>query len=205
MIYTLELIGTIAFAISGASVGIKKKMDILGVAVLAMTTAVGGGILRDLIINVVPPAAFRDPTFTVTAIAVGLIAFLPPVREDYRRKAEFYEKVLLVTDALGLGIFTAIGIQAAYSAIPWCNGFLAGFVGVLTGVGGGVMRDVMAGEQPYIFVKHFYASASILGAVYCVLTWDHMSQAASLLSCTAVVVLLRILAAKYRWKLPKAE
>ena len=77
MIYTLELIGTIAFAVSGASVGIKKKMDILGVAVLAMTTAVGGGILRDLIINVVPPAAFRDPAFTVTAIAVGLIAFLP--------------------------------------------------------------------------------------------------------------------------------
>ena len=123
MIYTLELIGTIAFAISGASVGIKKKMDILGVAVLAMTTAVGGGILRDLIINVVPPAAFRDPTFTVTAIAVGLIAFLPPVREDYRRKAEFYEKVLLVTDALGLGIFTAIGIQAAYSAIPGATAF----------------------------------------------------------------------------------
>ena len=205
MIYTLELIGAIAFAISGASVGIKKKMDILGGAVLAMTTAVGGGILRDLILNVAPPAAFRDPAFTVTAIVTGLVAFLPAVREDYRRKAEYYEQILLLTDALGLGIFTAIGIQAAYSAIPWCNGFLAGFVGVLTGVGGGVMRDVMAGEQPYIFVKHFYASASILGAVYCVLTWGFMSQAASLLSCTGIVVLLRILAAKYRWKLPKAE
>ena len=87
MVFVLELLGTIAFAISGASTGIQKKMDIFGVSILAMTTAVGGGILRDIILNITPPAAFRNPVFTFTSIATGIIVFYI-VRHHYN----FYQK-----------------------------------------------------------------------------------------------------------------
>ncbi|MBR5356164.1 MAG: trimeric intracellular cation channel family protein [Lachnospiraceae bacterium] len=196
MIFVLEIIGTIAFAISGAMVGIEKKMDIFGVLVLGMTTAVGGGIIRDLLIGVVPPMAFQEPVYALTAIAVSIVVFLPFVRNRINK----ISKTILLMDSIGLGIFTVIGLRAG---APFENAFLSIFLALVTGVGGGVLRDMFAKDQPMIFIKHFYASASIIGAVVSLLLWD-INVETSMIVGAATVIVLRILAAKFRWHLPKA-
>ena len=203
--FILEIVGTVAFAISGAIVGIQKKMDIFGVSILGLTTAVGGGILRDLILNITPPAAFVDPVFAVTAIVVSILFFIPSVRAtlEYRRK--LYDLLILVMDSVGLGLFTVVGVRAAMNAGFASNLFLATFVGVLTGVGGGILRDIFAGDMPYIFIKHFYACASIIGAWTCALTWRSLYEVPSMILGATAIVVLRLLAAHFRWSLPKAK
>ena len=199
----LELIGTVAFSVSGAITGLKKKMDILGVVILGLTTAVGGGVIRDLILGITPPNTFRNPIYATFAIATAIVVFLPAVQNLIMKNRSLYNWLMLVMDSLGLGIFTVVGIQVAYSLSEEYNIFLLVFVGVVTGVGGGVPRDTMAGDPPYIFVKHFYACASLIGALICVLVWDSLGEANAMLAGTAVVVLLRLLAAHFRWSLPK--
>ena len=199
----LELIGTVAFSVSGAITGLKKKMDILGVVILGLTTAVGGGVIRDLILGITPPNTFRNPIYATFAIGAAIVVFLPAVQNLILKKRSLYNWLMLVMDSLGLGIFTVVGIQVAYSLSSEYNTFLLVFVGVGTGVGGGVLRDTMAGDPPYIFVKHFYACASLIGALICVLVWDSLGEANAMLAGTAVVVLLRLLAAHFRWSLPK--
>lgn len=201
----LELVGTVAFAASGAIIAIRKKMDIFGVAVLALTTAVGGGIIRDVILDVTPPATFRDPIYALTAIAVSIIVFLKPVRRYLTGNHAVYQRTMLVMDALGLGIFSVVGVSMAYTAQPDGGAFLAVFVGVLTGVGGGVMRDVMAGDMPYIFVRHIYACASLAGALLCALSWHALGQVPAMVAGAATVVVIRILSATFKWNLPKAD
>lgn len=205
MFFLLELIGTIAFAISGAQVAIDKKMDVLGVAMLGMTTAVGGGILRDLFLGITPPSAFRNPIYALVSIVCSIVLFLPPVRNFLKRFPNIYNRFFLISDALGLGLFTVIGIRVAFYAHVGNKVFLCIFVGVITGVGGGVIRDLFAGNKPYIFVKHFYACASIIGAVICSSTWPYWGETPSMFMGATLVICLRILAAYYRWELPRAE
>jgi len=205
VLLALEIIGTVAFAISGAIVGIQKKMDIFGVCILGLTTAVGGGVLRDLLLNITPPSAFRSPVFAVTAVITSVVIFIPAVHSSIDRKGTVYEKLLLIMDSIGLGLFTVIGIQAAKASSVDTNLFLETFVGVLTGVGGGMMRDIFAGVTPSIFVKHFYACASIIGAWICVLIWPFAGESVSMFAGAAAIVVLRLLAAYYRWSLPRAE
>ena len=112
LILIFEIIGTISFALTGAMTGLKKQMDIFGVCVLGVTTAVGGGIIRDLILGLTPPSAFRDPTSVLIAIAVSIIVFFPAVRRIFYRNKWLYEHVLLLADSAGLGIFTVCGAQA---------------------------------------------------------------------------------------------
>ena len=205
MLFVLELIGTIAFAISGAVVGIQKKMDVFGVSILAMTTAVGGGIIRDIILNVTPPAAFRRPVFALSAIAVGIIVFTLYRFHLEMEKLSFYDALLGVMDAIGLGLFTVIGVEAAYVHVADSNAYLAVFVGVVTGVGGGVMRDIFAGNTPAVFTKHFYACASLIGAIGCALSWSRIDPVFSMLFGAITIVVLRNLASHYRWSLPKIK
>ena len=205
MFFILELIGTVAFAISGAIVAIQKKMDIFGVAILAMTTAVGGGIIRDIILNITPPAAFREPVFTLSAIATGIIVFIFAKRNFHLHKQALYEIALRIMDAVGLGLFTVIGVETAYTSVADTNVYLAVFVGVLTGVGGGVLRDMLAGNTPYIFTKHFYACASLIGAIVCSACWSRLGSVLSMLIGAAIILVLRNLAAHYRWSLPKIQ
>ena len=115
-IFIFEIVGTIAFAISGALVGVEKKMDIFGVAILGLTTAVGGGILRDLILNIAPPSAFQHPVFAVTAIAVSIVFFLPSVRFALKRREKIYEITVRIMDSIGLGLFTVSGVQVALTS-----------------------------------------------------------------------------------------
>ena len=196
MVFILELIGTVAFALSGAMLGVRKKMDLLGVVILGMTTAVGGGIIRDLILGITPPMAFRHPVYALLAVGVSLLTFLPGISGWINLNSA----PVMVMDAVGLGIFTVIGVQAA---ADFDNVFLSVFVGTLTGVGGGVLRDLFAGDQPSIFVRHFYACASIAGALVCALVWGLNADLAMSLGAATVIV-LRILAAKHKWNLPRA-
>ena len=197
ILFAFEMIGTMAFAVSGACAAIEKKMDIFGVAILGTTTAVGGGIIRDLLLGVIPPTAFRHPVYALAAVLVSLLVFLPGIR---RSAMQGSNRILLVMDSVGLAVFTVVGVRAG---MTYENIFLAVFVGVLTGVGGGVLRDLFAGDRPYIFVKHFYACASLAGALVTALCWP-LGQTVSMLTGAVLVVILRLLAAKYRWSLPRA-
>lgn len=205
VITVFEIIGTVAFAASGAIVALKKEMDIFGVAILGLFTAVGGGVIRDMILGNTPPAVFKDPVYAVVAIITSVIIFLPKVRGLLKKSPKVYDIVMLIMDSVGLGIFTVVGIQTAKSVNPESGYFLLVFVGIVTGVGGGLLRDICAGVTPYIFVKHFYACASLLGSMLCALLWNYTSENIAMISGSAAVLVLRILAAKFRWSLPKAK
>ena len=203
MVFIFEFIGTVAFALSGADVGIRKKMDLFGVTILAMITAVGGGILRDIILNVTPPAAFREPVFTLSAIAVGIFSFITTRRHIQLHQKALCEVLLRTMDSIGLGLFTVVGVETAFVHVQDANIHLAVFVGVITGIGGGIFRDVMSGSTPFVFVKHFYACASLIGAVVCALCWSWFGSIFSMLIGAILIFVLRNLAAHYRWSLPK--
>ena len=199
-----ELIGAVAFAISGAALGIRKGMDLFGVAMVGMTTAVGGGILRDVMLGQTPPAALQDPTQALVAIAVSVLCFYIWRWRKTEMHNRYADAVLLVADSIGLGIFSAHGAAIAIQAGCGANWFLVLFLGAVTGVGGGVLRDVCCTERPYIFTKHIYALASLAGAAVCMLLWTSGQNIAMLTSC-ALTVVLRICAAVFRWSLPKAR
>lgn len=192
----VEIIGTIAFAVSGAMVGIRNKMDIFGVAILGMTTAIGGGCIRDILLGQIPPLSLQHPLYAILGIAVSLLVFLPPVR----KKVDPDSFDIIIADSLGLGAFVVAGVK---TAMPYDNLFLEVFIGTITGVGGGVLRDIFAAEKPMIFVKHFYAMAAIIGALICAALFPYGEKLA-MMTGAAVIIILRLCAAKFKWHLPKA-
>lgn len=208
-IFILELIGTVAFASSGAMIAIEKKMDIFGVNVLGATTAVGGGIMRDIILGLTPPGAFSHPVYVLVAALTStilfVIAYAKPTAFESRVKTDYYDKLMFWCDTAGLGIFTVVGIQAAVRAVGGENVFFFVFIGTLTGVGGGVLRDIMAGETPYILVKHIYACAAIAGGIVCVVGRTAFGKAYGTILGLAATVLLRFLAAHFRWNLMRVS
>lgn len=208
MLFLFDLIGTIAFAISGAFVGIRKGMDIFGVNVLAVTTACGGGLMRDLIIGSIPPQMFRNPFFVMVAIVVANVVFLLMYlhRHMPRKVAPLYDKLLFWFDSLGLAAFTVDGVMAGIAMGYGDNEFLICFLGFMTAVGGGALRDVLAGQTPDIFRKHVYAVAAIAGAVLMVaLLRLFESEQIAMLGGFLLVPVLRFLAAHFRWNLPKVK
>lgn len=206
-IFGMEIIGTIAFASSGAMLAIQKEMDLFGVGVLGVTTSVGGGMIRDLILGMIPPFMFQKPVYTITAMATSMLLFViiygkRNLKNDKVTAA--YNKIMLIFDTVGLGIFTVTGINTAKNA-GYGQPFLLIFVGVITGVGGGLLRDMMAQEKPYILTKHIYACASVLGAAVCVCLNVVLDDLAAMAAGLATVVLVRIFATHYRWNLPKIK
>lgn len=205
IVFIIEIIGTIAFASSGAMVGIRKNMDVFGVMVMAITTAVGGGIIRDLILGIRVPNTFRNPVYVEFAIGTSLVLFVVfYIRRQMMESSVmvYYERLMSLMDAIGLGAFTVIGVQTAWEIGYGPQKFLLLFVGVVTGVGGGVLRDMMAMEMPFIFVKHVYACASLIGAGVCVLLMKYHKSAGMIIGAIVVIV-IRLLAAKYKWNLPR--
>lgn len=198
LIFTLEILGTIVFAISGAIVAFEKKMDIFGVAILGMTTAIGGGLIRDLILGIIPPTCFVKPIYAIVGLVTSLICFIKPIRN--RLKAN--NIIILIIDSIGLGIFTVVGETIAISMYN-DNVFLILFVSVLTGVGGSVLRDVFAMQLPTIFVKNFYATASLIGAIIFYAIYHLANLPTAMFIGAFVTTVLRLFAAKYRWNLPK--
>lgn len=204
-VFLLEIMGTIAFSISGAMTGIEKKMDIFGISILGLTTSVGGGIIRDLMIGQVPPKTFQSPIYAQVAIITAIFIFILAYYKILLYNTKIFELIVFVMDSLGLGIFTVVGISTAHNTSLEFGSFLLVFVGVLTGVGGGVLRDILAGNLPYIFRKHVYACASMAGAVVCVYTMDRIGLQKSMLCGMLVVVLIRFLSAHFEWNLPRMK
>lgn len=207
IVLIMELIGTVAFAASGAMVGINCRMDVFGVCVLGVVTAVGGGMTRDMILGNVPGALIR-PVYVLVAVFTSLAVFSVLYFKRTLLQGKFgvlYERAMLVMDSVGLGIFTAVGVTTGISNGYMENTFLLTFLGTLTGVGGGLLRDVMAGVPPYIFVKHIYACASVAGALSCVWICREFGQIPAMVISSLLVVVVRFLAAHYRWNLPRME
>lgn len=208
LLFLLDLVGTIAFAISGALVAIRKGMDVFGVNVLAVTTACGGGLMRDLIIGSIPPQMFRNPFFVVIAFGVANVVFLLMAlhRHMPRKVAPIYDQLLFWFDSLGLAAFTVDGVMAGIAIGYGDNEFLICFLGLMTAVGGGALRDVLASQMPDIFRKHIYAVAAIAGAIVMVLLLRvGGSQKIAMIGGFLLVLVLRKLAAHFRWNLPKVK
>ncbi len=186
---------------------IRKGLDMFGVVILGITTSVGGGIIRDLVLGITPPKTFTNPSYAIVAALTSIITFVIEYRHakktgDEMKGNRFTEAVLFWLDSTGLAIFGMVGIATAYEVSSEFSGFLLCFVGVITGVGGGVLRDIFAGQRPYIFVKHFYASACLIGSIVCIMLWDLTGRIIAMLTGAAVVIILRFFAAKYRWSFP---
>ena len=203
-----DIMGTLSFAVSGALVGIRRRMDLFGVAVLAIVTATGGGIFRDLIIGRLPPEAFLDPMYVGIAAGAGLLCFLVMYfhpRLPHKVSAT-YDMEMFWFDTLGVAAFTVDGVAIATAGGYRDNLFLLVFLGVITGVGGGMIRDVLASRVPEVLHKHVYALAAILGALVAgVLARCGVDDQIGMICGFAAIVLLRILAARFRWNLPKVD
>ena len=177
-----------------------------GVVFLGVVTAIGGGMFRDVLIGNIPPMMFRDPRYVTIAAIVALLTFAVAYfsKENTERHMTLFNSLLNLMDALGLGAFTIGGMNAAMNLGYQENAFLVVFVGVLTGIGGGMLRDVLAGEVPFVLYKQIYALACILGGIlYYVLLRAGVVQAGAMACSVCSILLIRLLAAWKHWDLPR--
>lgn len=198
-IYILDLFGTMAFAVTGAFKAIEHKADIVGVIILATITGVAGGTIRDVIFSDSLPNSILDPAYVGITVATGIIVFL------LFSKLKKHWNVFLKFDAIGLGVFTVIGATFAYSVFG-LNFLAIVSAGILTAVGGGILRDVFVNQVPIVFVKELYASASFIGVVifYLILLVDGELYVATIAGI-AITTGLRMIAMKYNWNLPRVK
>lgn len=204
----LEIVGTIAFALSGAMTAINRHMDLFGVVFLGAVTALGGGVMRDILLGQFPPLMFLNYQFlllaTLTAILVFLIAHAK--RAVYLRHQARIDSVNNFFDAVGLAAFTVVGIQVAVAAGHEGNPFFCVFLGMTTGIGGGILRDMMSHAVPLVLRKHIYALASIAGGIlYVGLRALSVDVPICSLVCLTLIVTIRMLATHYRWSLPRIQ
>lgn len=191
----LEMLGTIAFAASGALTGIQKGLDLFGILCLSITTSIGGGLIRDVLLNNLPPVALKNPLYCIIAIIVTIFTCI------FHKKIVRISKVILIVDAIGLGVFTALGANTAlqkgadtlYTVI---------FAAVITGIGGGILRDVFVKDIPYVFRKEIYAVASMIGAFILYYTYNYFPHVISLCICFIITFTVRLIAIKYELNLP---
>jgi uncharacterized membrane protein YeiH len=196
LLFILDMAGTFFFAVSGAMVAVKKKMDLFGVIVLGTVTAIGGGTLREILLGRFPPFVFRRDIYIILAVAGAMFAFL------------FIEHLLqigsavLLADAVGLGTFVSIGVQQALSAD--ITPASAVILGTVTAVAGGMIRDVLAGEVPFVLTRDFYAVSCIVGGIFFIILRNlGLETNTVMMSTTLLVIIMRVLAIRYRWKLPR--
>ncbi len=205
LLFVLEIIGTVAFAVSGALKGIKNNMDLFGVSILGLITGVGGGVIRDTILGNTPATAFNTPLFTVIALCSSLFTFLVIrlIWKYIHDKKRIYDRFIMFTaDTLGLAVFTTTGVRIAEESGNL--GFVAiVFIAVITGVGGGVLRDILCADVPYVFKKHIYAVASAAGAAVNLLCGSVLPEEPAVILGGMTVIILRVLAALFHWNLPK--
>ncbi len=194
----LDLIGTFVFALSGAALAIRHRFDLFGVLVLSFAAGSVGGIIRDVLLGATPPPAISDWRYIGVSLAAGLITFVwfPVI---YRVRSS-----VLVLDAAGLALFAVSGVLKALAA--GLNPIAAIVLGVMTGVGGGVVRDVLTSEVPAIFRGELYASAAVAGAsVVVVARLLHLPTPAAAVTGAALCFALRYLAIRRGWRLPVAD
>lgn len=204
----LEIVGTVSFAMSGALVAIGRRLDLFGVLFLGCITATGGGMLRDVLIGQVPPSVFSNSGIIILAALTSVLVFVV----SYINRAHFaffshrIESINNVFDALGLSVFSVLGTETVCAAGFESKALFCILMGMITGVGGGIFRDVLADKTPYVLKKHVYAMASLCGSMlyyFLRLLGGGMVLIATV--SMALVFVIRMLATKYLWKLPKIE
>ena len=198
-IYILDLFGTMAFAVTGAFKAIEHKADIVGIIILATITGVAGGTIRDVIFGKTLPNSLIDPSYVIITVISGIVLFLL-----YSRMKKHWN-IFLKFDAIGLGVFTVIGGSFAYILFGM-NFLIIVLSGMLTAIGGGILRDVFVNQTPIVFIKELYASASFIGAVvfYFTLLITNEIYAATIIGIVLTTG-LRLVAMKYNWNLPKVK
>ena len=198
-VYILDLFGTMAFAVTGAFKAIEHKADIVGIIILATITGLAGGTIRDVVFGKTLPNSLIDPTYVIITVISAIVLFL------LYSKMKKHWNVFLKFDAVGLGVFTVIGATFAYNLFGM-NFLIIVLSGMLTAIGGGILRDVFVNQTPIVFVKELYASASFIGAVilYFTLLITNEVYAATIIGI-ALTTGLRLVAMKYNWNLPKVR
>jgi uncharacterized membrane protein YeiH len=198
LIYTLDILGTFAFAISGALVASEKNFDLFGVLIIAFVTAVGGGMLRDVLINAHPINWIGDLNYVWTILAAVITTIL------FKSKILPLSKTLFLSDTIGLGVFTLLGLQKglAYNLHP----IIALIMGMISAVFGGVLRDILTNKVPLIFEKEIYASACLVGGVlYLSLDYFEVNQNVSFVFAASIIFSIRLVAVKFHLQLPKIK
>ncbi len=206
VIFVLELIGAAAFSVSGAMAAIEKKADIFGVLFLAITTALGGGVIRDVLIGQIPPRMFVSYWYLLVTVIAALAVFADAYvrREKYKLHIDKLDAINNIFDAVGLAVFTVTGMNTAMAVSD--NVILLLFVGMSTGIGGGMLRDVMTNTMPKVLRKRIYAVASLLGGgLYYVMLMLGAGQFMSVGCSMLLIFAMRLLATINKWNLPSVK
>lgn len=206
--FAAELIGTAAFSIAGTLVAIRHELDIFGAVVVGTVTAVGGGCIRDILLGQFPPMMFKTPIYAALAAVLAIIVFILEYIIAARKilESKTYETIVNVFDAVGLAVFVVVGINTASTSGYGDNAFLSVCVGVLTGIGGGIIRDLFVGTIPMILRKQVYALPAIIGGIiYYYMIYFGVAEYISVIVTVAFIMTIRILAARFRWDLPKIK
>jgi uncharacterized membrane protein YeiH len=197
----LDLIGTFVFALSGAVAGVRQRLDIFGVLVLSFAAASAGGIMRDLLIGSVPPVAIRDWRYLAASLLAGLVVFIWFPRS---RRLSRARNLVLIFDAAGLGLFAVAGTQKALGY--GLNPLMAALLGMLTGIGGGMLRDVLVAEIPNVLRADLYAVAALAGAIVVVLGYLlAIEPTGTAILGAALCFCLRLFSIRRGWQLPVAR
>lgn len=196
----LDLIGTFVFALSGAVAGVRERLDLFGVLVLSFAAASAGGIMRDLLIGAVPPAAISDWRYLAVSLLAGLVVFFwYPLSERLRNLRNH----VLIFDAAGLALFAVVGTQKALGY--GLNPVMAALLGMLSGIGGGMLRDMLIAQIPTVLRADLYAVAALAGAVVVVVGQElNLPPTATALAGAALCFGLRLIAIRRGWRLPVA-
>ena len=198
VIYVLDILGTFAFAISGALVALDKKFDIFGVIIIAFVTAVGGGMLRDVLINAHPINWIGDLNYLYIIFSAVLFTFL------FKSKIAYLSKTMFLFDTIGISVFTLLGLQKglSYDLHP----IIAIIMGMISAVFGGVLRDVLTAKIPLIFEKEVYASACLAGGIsYLILNYFKVDENINFIISAIVIASIRAIAVKFHLELPKIK
>lgn len=201
----VEYIGVISFAISGTAIAINKKTDSVGALFFALLTCFGGGMIRDIALGIVPKV-LTDTSYYFLALTCIIVSFICFTLAFIPKTADFISKhshdfVIEFTDAIGLSVFCVFGVDAAIT-LGHTNPILLIFCGCITGVGGGMLRDICSAEIPFIFRKHIYLIPTLCGSVFYTLTYKHIDNLASLLIAIGIIIAFRVLAIIFKWNLP---
>ena len=202
----VEYIGVISFALSGSAIAVSKKTDAVGALVFALLTCFGGGFIRDITLGVTP-RILTVPSYRWLALTCVVVALLCFIMAFIPKTANFLTKhqhnfVVDFTDAVGLSVFCIFGVNVAIEVCGGDNSLLLIFCGCITGVGGGMLRDVFSAEIPFILRKHIYLIPTIVGTVFYTFTYDKIPYIASMLISVGIIITLRVLAIVFKWNLP---